>query len=147
MVTSNGITAASHASLPFALRPLYAYLVASPHLDKLGAERVLARSAGLPWAEEDVVEKAVLPDGWEGTEGLPDVGDLKKVVIVRPALLTDGDCRADSAKDGKAPYRVQIDGNLKNAYRVSRKDIAHFIVDDAIPHWEKYEGKGVCVSY
>ena len=153
-ITSMGITAASHKALPFALKPLYSSsMLSAPHDDKLGAERVLAHVLGIPWTGSDKVKEAVLAEGWEDTPGLPKEGEIGQVVIIRPALLTDGECRGDrdssSKKGGKKsePYRTIKDGDFGDGYRVSRKDVAHFIVCDALPNWERWEGSGVTVAY
>ena len=147
MITSNGCTAESHASVPFALSPLYSYGLAGPHADKVGAERVLARAVGLPWSDKDVVQESILPDGWKGEEGMIGAGELKKVVIIRPALLTDGKCHADETGKKKGPYRVRVGADLDGAYRISRKDVGHFIAEDLVRNWSKYENKPVCLAY
>ena len=154
VITSMGITAASHKALPLALKPLYGSMLSGPHNDKLGAERVLAHVRGLPWTAADAIKKEVLPDGWQDTAaGLPKEGEIRQVVIIRPALLTDGECKGDAAgakKEGKgkgASYRTLKDGDFGDGYRVSRKDVAHFIVCDALPNWEKWEGSGVTLAY
>ncbi|TDL18417.1 hypothetical protein BD410DRAFT_700554, partial [Rickenella mellea] len=142
LVSSAGLTKSSHASLPLALKPMYAYLIASPHLDKLGMERAIAHSAGWKWEEGEPEPKAdILPDGWKNR--LPEPGTLKSVIVLRPALLTDGKCKADELKekDGKGKaYRVSGQ-DLSGSYTISRKDVSHFIVEDAIAHWDAWEGK------
>ena len=150
-ITSMGITAASHKALPFALKPLYSSsMLSAPHDDKLGAERVLAHVRGISWTGSDKVKEAVLAEGWEDTPGLPKEGEIGQVVIIRPALLTDGECRGDrdsKLTKGKTPYRTIKDGDFGDGYRVSRKDVAHFIVCDALPNWERWEGSGVTIAY
>lgn len=64
------------------------------------------------------------------------------MVIVRPALLTDGEC--------KEKYRIKAEGDLavKGGYTVSRKDVAHFIAEKLVgEEWDALEGKGVNVAY
>ena len=39
VISSNGLTDASHDSLPFLLKPLYSYGLRGPHADKLIMER------------------------------------------------------------------------------------------------------------
>ena len=86
-VTSVGLTPAAHASMPFALRSMYTLLLGPPHKDKRGAERVLAHCMGTEGPKE-----AILPPGWEQTEGLQTKGVLaNNVVIVRHELLKDGE--------------------------------------------------------
>ena len=79
---------------------------------------------------------------------------MKYVVVVRPAFLTDGECVAESlsgkkVKQGKGGYKFGTDEELTkhNGYVVSRKDVAHFIVEEAIERWERFEGKAVNVCY
>ncbi|KAI0771075.1 hypothetical protein BD413DRAFT_476805 [Trametes elegans] len=148
VVTSRGILHAGHASLPLALKGFYSYALAGPHADKLGAERVLAHVLGRPWAKEDAEPRPdLLQPDWRELPGLPKEGELKKVVIVRPALLTDGPCQADEkAKKGKPGYRA-VAGEIDGGYTVSRRDTAHFIVNGALAEWDKWEGKGVVVVY
>ncbi|KAI0694572.1 hypothetical protein C8T65DRAFT_584970 [Cerioporus squamosus] len=148
VVTSMGITSESHAALPLALKPFYGLLLVSPHTDKLGCERMLAHCAGLPWASKDEPSKEILPEGWRSTPALPREGELKHLVIIRPALLTDGECRGDEAGNtGKAPYRTKRNGDMGDGYRVSRKDTAHFVVHEVLPNWSEWEGSGVVLAY
>lgn len=148
VITSMGMTAASRATLPFAIKPIYGSLLDSPHADKLGAERVLSHCSGQPWNEKDKVSAAVLPEGWASTSGLLGAGELQRFVVLRPALLTDGACRADKErKDGKAPYRALKNGDFGDGYRISRKDTAHFIVEDVLPNWSHWEGTAVTLAY
>ena len=104
-----------------------------PHADKAGVEQVAAYSVGRDWQEPDATG-LVLPEGWR--ERLGDhPGWLKSIVVVRPALLTNG---PETAK-----YRV-LDSS---SYTVSRRDVAHFIVRKVISEWSTYEGKAVTVAY
>ncbi|PIL28686.1 hypothetical protein GSI_08730 [Ganoderma sinense ZZ0214-1] len=150
VITSMGITTAARKALPLAIKPLYGSMLSAPHDDKLGAERVIAHVRGLPWPADspDQVKPQVLADGWQDTPGLPAEGEIRKVIIIRPALLSDGECRGDrESKKGKAPYRAMKDGVFGDGYRVSRKDVAHFIVCDVLSNWERWEGSGVTVAY
>ncbi|KAL1939173.1 hypothetical protein VTO73DRAFT_10214 [Trametes versicolor] len=145
-ITSRGITPTSHATLPAALRAFYSLALGAPHDDKYGAERVLAHCMGVPWTQP-AVKPAILPAGWEALPGLPAEGGYRRVLIVRPSLLTDGECLGDRGpKKGKAPYKA-VAGEVDGGYTVSRRDIAHFIVQEALPHWDQWEGKGACVVY
>lgn len=135
-LTSSGLTRESNATLPFAVRLLYRTLH-SPHNDKLGAERILAHVLGEPEPEEHI-----LAGNWKETAGLPGKGELKGVVIVRPALLTQGEC--------KGKYRIRSEGDLaiKGGYTISRQDVAHFIAERLLGHeWDAFEGKGVTLAY
>ncbi len=97
----------------------------------------------------------VLPPGWEKTtEGLPEAGGLRHMMVVRPSLLTDGESLGDkynaqrdkAGKPKKAPYRVSTERDL-GGYTVSRKDVAHFIVDAVLNRWDAFENKAVNISY
>ncbi|RPD56425.1 hypothetical protein L226DRAFT_468560 [Lentinus tigrinus ALCF2SS1-7] len=148
ITTSMGITSESHATIPLALKPLYNGVLPAMHADKLCMERVLVFCGGLPWSSKDEPNKDILPDGWQSTQGLPSQGELKHVVVIRPALLTDGKCRGDETrKAGKAPYRTKKDGDLSSAWRISRQDVAHFIVQELLPNWSGWEGSGVVLAY
>lgn len=81
---------------------------------------------------------------------MPEAGSVKNAVVIRAAFLLDGKCRADQMKDdkgkgGKMPYRVQ-EGDIKG-WSVSRRDVAHFVVEDVLAEWSKWEGKCVSIAY
>ncbi|KAJ6594473.1 hypothetical protein B0H19DRAFT_916713 [Mycena capillaripes] len=146
--SSIGLTPAGHAALPALLKPLYGVVLAAPHRDKIGVERVVAHCAGWAWdpAVDGVVEADILADGWTTRAGLPEPGSLTEVLVVRPALLTDGKCKADerAAKGKGKMYRVG-EGEL-GGYTISRKDAAHFVVN-ALSRWDEFRNKRVNVSY
>ena len=149
LISSTGLGKTAHSALPLALKPLYSFLLdgkEGPHADKLGMERLISFAAGWEWpAEDGEPDKAILADGWRNCVG--PSGWLKHVVVIRPALLTDGDCAGDKPrKSGEAPYRA-LDQEIKGSYTISRKDIAHFIVTGVLPEWNKWEGKCVRVAY
>ncbi|KAG8680943.1 hypothetical protein FRC08_015950, partial [Ceratobasidium sp. 394] len=87
--------------------------------------------------QEAVLKRAA---GWEDYEG----GWLgaQNVMIVRPSLLTNGECVADQKEDA---YRV--DEGLMSAWTVSRADVAHFVVEKLFANWERWAGKAWVVSY
>ncbi|KAL1681719.1 hypothetical protein EV122DRAFT_205062 [Schizophyllum commune] len=146
VVSSIGLTKRSHSSLPLIFKPLYAHALAMPHRDKLGVERVLAHCAGLPWdASEEEPADDIVGAGWRERQGLPGPGELKQVLIVRPALLTDGECKADKKKEGREPYRAEE--KELGGYTVSRKDVGHFIFKAVTTDWSKYGGKIINVGY
>jgi hypothetical protein len=58
-------------------------------------------------------------------------------MIMRPAMLTDSQCRADSPKAKKAAYRVKE--SLSSPYTVSQKDVAHFLVEGLLKRWEHFD--------
>lgn len=152
-ISSIGLTRTSHAALPIPLKPLYGYLLASPHRDKVGAERVISHLAGWPWNTQDdgepVAEVLDVEGRWREMPGMPREGSLKEdVLVIRPALLTDGECLAEKVKpgaEGKQPYRVSEEE--LSGWTVSRKDVAHFVADAALNRWEEYKGKRVSIAY
>ena len=103
---------------------------------------------GREWPN-DVPEPAedIMGPDWANREGLPKFGTFSNVLIVRPALLTDGECVADKAEksDKKKSYRVSTEEI--SGYTVSRKDVAHFIVEDALKNWENYRNTIATVVY
>ncbi|KAJ7185378.1 hypothetical protein C8R46DRAFT_1207548 [Mycena filopes] len=144
-ISSIGLTPAAHAALPCLIKPVYSALD-TPHRDKLGLERVLAHCAGWDWTDAEPAED-ITGAGWMAREGLPAPGELKRVLVIRPALLTDGKCVADEidAKGKeKAPYRVSE--QELGGYTISRKDTAHFVVD-ALARWDEFENKRVNIGY
>ncbi|KAK7053461.1 hypothetical protein VNI00_004087 [Paramarasmius palmivorus] len=145
VISSTGLTKTSHASLPFLLKPFYAHFLAEPHKDKVGVERIVHHCAGWTWNTEDDGEPSedILGPNWTETPGLPQAGSLKDVLVIRPAFLTDGDCKAE--KEGKAGYRVS-EGEL-GAWTISRKDVAHFIADTALNKWSQYANKRISIAY
>ncbi|KIK69674.1 hypothetical protein GYMLUDRAFT_34076 [Collybiopsis luxurians FD-317 M1] len=146
-ISSTGLTKSSHQALPILLKPLYSYALDVPHKDKLGSERLIRYCAGLEWDSEHDGEPSeeIMGEGWMEKEGLPKEGTLKNVLIVRPALLTDGECKADRKK-GKDGYRVVVEGEV-GGYTVSRKDVAHFVADALLHRWDEYANKCVSIAY
>ncbi|KAA1479486.1 hypothetical protein DENSPDRAFT_846263 [Dentipellis sp. KUC8613] len=149
VVTSTGLSETANADLPYAVRALY-MLIHTIHADKMGAERVLLRVQGTPLpADKKDAGLELLPAGWESTEGLPTKGALPDLVIVRPAVLTDGACYAESGKKSDE-YRVRAEGDkaVPKGYTISRRDVAHFIVERLLgSEWDTYKGKGVSLAY
>lgn len=150
IISSNGLTHTSHKSLPLALKPVYGYLLAAPHEDKVGAERALRYSTGWDWNSQEDGEPTseIMGENWTEREGLPAPGSLKNVLLIRPALLTDGKCTAEDEKkiEKKKTYRV-ADGDVPGAWTVSRRDVAHFVVDAITNKWSEYADKCVCIAH
>lgn len=153
LITSIGLTRTSHASLPFALKLLYR-LIAVPHKDKIGAERVVSHCAGWEWnvSEQGDPGLDIMGAGdWTTREGLPPTGTLKHVLVIRPALLMGEECVAETATPGgkegqrKEPYRVS-EGEI-GGWTISRKDVAHFVVDAVVNRWDEFEGRRVNICY
>jgi len=123
---------------------MYSYLLSEPHKDKCGAEEVVAHCAGWNWDARDSGGEEILGLDWENRIPFVGRGQLKSIMVVRPALLNDGECRAE-VKGSKA-YRVK-EGGLECGWSVSRKDVAHFLVEGVVKHWQEWEGKGVTIAY
>lgn len=104
-------------------------------------ERILAYSAKWDWKDPEP-RPDILPLDWKTVEGTPGEGELKKILVVRPAFLTDGECKAELKKS----YRAK-EGDVISGYSISRKDVAHFIVEGALEDWEKWENKYMTIAY
>ncbi|TFK68297.1 hypothetical protein BDN72DRAFT_769506 [Pluteus cervinus] len=149
--SSVGMTKKTRTAVPVLLKPMYSWLLIGPHADKKASERLIAHVSNKPWDATDFGEptEEYLPAGWKETPGFPV---LKRFLIVRPAMLTDGECLADKQKPGK-------DGKVKPAYRVSeeelggytisRQDVGHFDAEVILDskRWEEVEGKALNVGY
>jgi len=151
VVTSSGLTKPSLASLPFPVRLLYRRFLHQPHVDKIGTERIIAHVAGREWNKEDAAEPGdeIMGQDWTNTPGLPAFGSFQAFLVVRPLLLTDGDCRADKEEykrgGAKAPYKVSEEGMY--SWTVSRKDVGHFISEAILTKWDTYGNKIVNIGY
>jgi hypothetical protein len=122
VITSNGLDKRSHSLLPLPLKLMYGWLLQLPHEDKIGLEKNVRSAAG-----------------WDDNQGWLDPG---RVVIVRPALLTNGECLADKKSDA---YRTAEE--LNSAWTVSRADVGHFVVEKVLADWEKWAGKAWVIAY
>jgi len=144
ILSTIGVTPSSRSQAPFLLNIVYGYMISHPLRDKLGAERVIYHCAGWNWNSKDGEPKEdIMGEGWKEREGLPAPGQLKNAMVLRPAMLNDGECVADSGKT--PPYRA-AEGNLKG-WSVSRKDVAHFIFDAVTNHWDEYGNKQISIAY
>lgn len=135
------------------MKPLYSWGLQIPHADKLGAERVIHHCAAgaEEWADSEPSLEVTERDGvaWREREGLPSPGELKNWVILRPALLLDGACKAEEQeKKGslKEPYKI-VTGDLGTGPTISRRDVAHFLVEGLVKNWDKWQGKVLNISY
>ncbi|KAF5364675.1 hypothetical protein D9758_005599 [Tetrapyrgos nigripes] len=152
-ISSTGLTHNAHDALPLLLKPLYGWLLNMPHQDKLGAERIIAHVCNWEWDPKDgpAEKKNILPQGWQDFPELPPKGSLSgNVLVVRPALLTDGECVADKnamKKQDKPPYRVKdVNEGEISGYTVSRKDVGHFVAQAVLEKWEEFGGKIVNIA-
>jgi hypothetical protein len=148
VISSTGVNRKSRSAAPILLLPLYGYLIQGPLSDKLGAERLINHLGGWKWdpAGPEPSEN-ILDANWRAIEGMPKPGSLKNAVIIRPALLNDGECRADNAPAGKAAYRVG-EGEV-GGWSVSRRDVAHLVFDLVTNpvQWEKFKDRQISIAY
>jgi hypothetical protein len=93
----------------------------------------------------------IMGSDWTKREGLPVAGSLKRALVIRAAILTNGDCVADKInakgmeRDNKRAYRVS-EGEL-GGWTISRKDVAYFLVDAVLNRWEEFENRRVNIAY
>lgn len=144
-ISSTGLTKKSHATLPLPMKPLYGYFLALPHKDKVGAERAVSHCAGWEWDVKGEGEPGedIMGPNWRELEGLPAPGTLKNIVVIRPAFLTDNEPHAENPC--KKPYRVSEDDI--GGWIIGRKDVAHFLVEGILGHWDTYRGKCMSIAY
>ena len=121
VISSNGLGAQGYADLPWLLKPVYGWLLREPHTDKEKMERQINTWAGIQHVDFN-------PNG-------EDKGKLGNVIIVRPALLTNGGGRG-----------TQAGNRLLGAWTISRDDVAEFIVSECIQEDSCWKGRGVTVA-
>ena len=140
-----GVTRSTRSQVPFLLSVFYGYMISQPLQDKLGTERVIYHCAGWNWdSKNDEPKEDIMGKGWQERDGLPASGQLKNAMVLRPAVLNDGECVADSGKAGR-PYRA-AEGHV-SGWSISRKDVAHFIFDAVTNHWDEYGNKQISIAY
>jgi len=116
------------------------HLLARPHDDKLGMERAISFLSGSAWLDPEP-KPEILPEGCQ--DRLPPAGSCTNFCLVRPALLIGDTCKAETK--GNA-YRV-VAGEFKGGYSISRRDVAHFMVERALTNWEEHRGQSFKLSY
>jgi len=154
MISTIGVSISSRKTLPLLLRFVYGYLIQVPLADKLTCERMINHFAGWEWnsldgepSQEVITGEGVNLSDWKERQGVPPIGGLD-AMIIRAAGLNDDVCRADSVKEGEAPYRVaagEITG--KAPWGISRKDVGHFIFETVEKNWGQWGGKQISISY
>jgi hypothetical protein len=135
VLSTMGLTPNSKAVIPIPLRPLYGWMLHQPHVDKRGLEAVAFHAIGKEYEAGQTPGKPVLKQGWKQT--LPAEGWAKHGVVIRAAMLNDG--------PDKEVYKATVGDRY--AWFISRKDVAHFIVEELVPNWEKYDGNIVTIGY
>ena len=170
-ITSIGVT--KDSPIPVMLKPLYAYLLRGPHADKLGLERVLAHASGRAWNDKEPREDLTTVDGvkWQDRKGLPSSGSFE-VLVIRPPMFVEPKQKGvpprsatpavapatsqpssgenepqPKKKDGGEELKYRFGGpELSGTYSISREEIAHFIVENAMKNWDQFKGKPITVS-
>ena len=167
--TSIGVT--KDSPIPLLYKPLYAYLLREPHVDKLGLERILAHVGGRKWDDREPRADITTVDGvkWQDRRGLPSPGSLEVVVLRLPLFVeqkhktalplpathagtssqpssTDNEPDTKKKDDEEKPkYRVG-GSELSGTYTISREEVAHFIAETVVKSWDQFKGKPVTVS-
>ncbi|EJU01196.1 hypothetical protein DACRYDRAFT_116982 [Dacryopinax primogenitus] len=124
-----------YKELPFLLRGLfYGWLLKDAHIDKEALEYLSLRSSKYPTPAHTPPEVAIpssaasLRSDW-----------LDELVIVRPALYTDGN---------EVPEKVRAAPVVKGSYTISRKDVGGFIARECLKGENKWIGEnGVVLAY
>lgn len=148
VLSSIGLTPVAHAALPLPMKPLYS-MIAGPHRDKVGMERVVAYCAGWPWNAKTDSEPTtdIMGEDWMQRKGLPAPGTLQHALVIRAGFLTDGDCQADKVESGWKGRSYRVSEQELGGYSLSRKDAAHFVVDALTRRWSEFDNKRVNVTY
>ncbi|KAH0607927.1 uncharacterized protein H6S33_001979 [Morchella sextelata] len=121
VISSSGIGPKGHKELPFAMKPMYSWLLKEPHADKEDMERLVNSYAGIQHVDFN-----------------PTPGEVKlgNVVIVRPSLLVDGPVKG----------KVRAGESLEGAWTVQRSDVGRFIAVECGPGVDTWRNKGIVVS-
>ncbi|KAJ1018525.1 hypothetical protein NDA16_004807 [Ustilago loliicola] len=130
VISSNGLGKQGYSYLPYVMRPLYGYLLHEPHLDKEQMESHLYRLAGLQSEDFNPTPDPLLQQQPK----------IKQLVIVRPALLVNGD----------ATKTFRAEESLQGAYTIRRSDVGHFVYSSVLGGPKdkgQYVGKAVTLAY
>jgi len=109
-------------------------MLSGPHADKEGLEYLYAKASTLP-------NTAIVP----ATEILSEAdreaapqGIIRELIVVRPALLTDGEEHGVGVLKAQEGLRT---------YTCSRKDVAGFIVRECLPGHDEWVNKFPVLGY
>lgn len=75
--------------------------------------------------------------------------DPKHALIIRPAVLMRRRCRGDDT-GSSIPYRIQEEFTIRDrggGWTISKRDVAHFIVEKALDEWSAWGGRRVRIAY
>jgi hypothetical protein len=135
VVSAAGMTREGYKKTPWMSRFLHDHVLSQPYRDKKAYEQMVAYVSGRPWNEPgDYTD--ILGSDWK--QRVPAAGTYKDIIILRPPKLTNGPLTGE--------YRVE-EGNLDLPKSISRQDVAHFIVEQGIKHWDSWRGKPVSLAY
>ncbi|KAH7101668.1 hypothetical protein BKA62DRAFT_172861 [Auriculariales sp. MPI-PUGE-AT-0066] len=134
-ITSAGMGTKGFAALPSVWKPVYWWAIKTMHDDKQNMERAMGGAAGRnDWGEDAIVPASpAKEEPW------------LNAMIIRPAHLTDSECQGDKQQEGTTPYRVGE--YLQGIYSISRKDVSHFIAEEAMPNFSRYQNRAVDICY
>lgn len=135
VLSSTGLTPATKRVLPLLYRPLYGWLLHNAHADKRGLEALVYHGNGKEYEPGQTPDETILPANWK--EGLPPAGWLKNGVIIRAALLTNG--------EPTGTYRAAV-GDF-TVWTIRRQDVGHFIAEELVKNWDEYGGNAVTIGY
>ncbi|CAK9780817.1 unnamed protein product [Cutaneotrichosporon oleaginosum] len=132
-ISSMGI-GTNHSTMPLPLRILYPWLLSGPHADKEGLEYLLLRAASAFDAPSLPAILAI--SGSADTSADPALENiLPHLILVRPALLTDG-----------APAAVRAAEDL-SAYSVSRASVGRWIAQHCMPDQDQWVNRAPVLGY
>jgi hypothetical protein len=116
-------------------------------------ERIVSHCAGWAFDMKNYGEPGddIMGHDWVNREGLPAAGSLKRVLVVRPAILMDGECIAERDNAGNTTGQKKevycVRETDISGWTVSQKDVAHFVVDAVPRRWDQFENKCVNIMY
>ena len=67
-------------------------------------------------------------------------GFLTELVIIRPSLLVNG-----NNKPAKGDYKTTL-GEFNSPFSISRKEVAHFVVEGLLKNWDQWKGTVVKIT-
>ncbi|KAG9082256.1 hypothetical protein FS749_006992 [Ceratobasidium sp. UAMH 11750] len=110
------------------------------------AHSIHSSDSGHPYPHNKLSFSSLFPDEPTSTLGSGGWLDAKRTLVVRPAALMRRRCRGDKAEQGSAvPYRIQEEGT--GGWTISKRDVAHFIVERALGEWTTWAGRRVRIAY
>ena len=164
--TSIGVT--KDSPVPLVYKPVYAYFLRGPLIDKLGLERVLAHAGGREWDDREPRAEITTVDGvkWQDRKGLPSSGSVETLVLRLPIFVSSkqkaippvtqagvtpvADSNEPEGKrgDGDETPKYRVGGpELSGTYTISREEVAHFIAETVVKGWDQFKNKAITVTH